>query len=211
MNPCGRPACRSREGLGRLARRAASWTGEALRAVTDRVAGCPGDVVQRSRAGKARPGRLGGNNPLYFPLGLDRGLVSCMMAKKGKGHMDVKAESGSVAITERKRRSATMTQEDFVRVCTRLFGGDGLLGRDGKSWKERTARALGRRWNTIWCYAAGRRRIPARIAEELWMLERLVDEAEAAVAARTPEERRSDLFRLMDEIEAQKRKRAANA
>lgn len=86
-----------------------------------------------------------------------------------------------------------MSGEEFVRIGTRLFREDAVR------WKRRAARLFRRSWNTIWCYTAGRRAIPREIAEELWMWDRLMDEVEAELAARTPEERCRDLERFLDE------------
>jgi hypothetical protein len=93
-----------------------------------------------------------------------------------------------------------MTSEEFVTICTRLFG-------QGTDWKHRTASALNRKWNTVWCYADGRRPIPAAFAELLWELNRLMDEAMAKIAAQSPEESRRSFYETLDRISAESRKR----
>jgi Phage integrase, N-terminal SAM-like domain len=89
--------------------------------------------------------------------------------------------------------SGPMTKEEFVRICARCFG----LAE--ANWKHATARALGRQWNTVWCYAAGRRAIPQAVAEELRHLDRLMEQAIAKLDGKNPEQRRRHLLAILDE------------
>ncbi len=93
----------------------------------------------------------------------------------------------------------TMNGEEFMRIGMRLFNEDAV------QCKRRAARTFGRRWNTIRCYASGRRPIPQSIAIELRMWDRLRDRVETELAAQTPEEKLSDLYEIMEQIEAQKK------
>jgi len=92
-----------------------------------------------------------------------------------------------------------MSGEEFMRIGMRLFKDDAV------QWKRRATRIFGRRWNTTWCYASGRRTIPQSIAVELRMWDGLIHEVEAELAARTPEEKRRDLYTIMEQIDAQKK------
>jgi hypothetical protein len=93
---------------------------------------------------------------------------------------------------------ATMSGQDFVRICTRFFGKS-----EGAYWKHRVARIFGVKWNTVWSYASGRRTIPRRIAEEVCEWNRIMDDVEALLASRTPDETSLDFCRLMDSVAAQ--------
>jgi hypothetical protein len=89
-----------------------------------------------------------------------------------------------------KLRASVMSGQEFARIGARLFG-------EGPEWKHPVARALDRRWNTVWCYESGRRPIPAKVAEEVRAWDRAMDEAIAALAAETPEEKRQRFLRFI--------------
>jgi hypothetical protein len=84
-----------------------------------------------------------------------------------------------------------MASEEFVNICIRRFG-----KRRG-DWKRPAAERLDRKWNTVWCYASGRRAIPGSIADEVRAWDRMMDEIEARLASLVPEGRRREFREAM--------------
>jgi hypothetical protein len=94
------------------------------------------------------------------------------------------------------KKAPRMSPADFERIGKRFFPAS------GQQWKHSVARALERSWNTIWCYASGRRAIPPDVAEEVREWDRMLNEAIATLEAETPEQKLQRLLRFLDERQA---------